>query len=92
MVEILVDLATQVIDIDIHHIRIRIEVLVPDIFQQGQPALCRPLVLDQIFEQAVFLYGQVDHYLATDRPVAGRIECQVSTTQKRYGRFRPRTP
>ena len=52
-VEILVDLATQVIDIDIHHIRIRIEVLVPDIFQQGQPALCRPLVPNQIFEQAV---------------------------------------
>lgn len=79
--EVLVDLLTEIAHIDVHDIRVRIEVLVPHVFQQLPPREHLSLMSHHIFQQPVFLDAEVHHFVSSLCLMRSGIELEITAAQ-----------
>src|SRR5690606_31518654 len=70
LIEILVDLGPEARNMDVDHIRLRIEMIFPDILEQHGPGDHLPRMFHQIFEEPEFARLKVD-FLALARNFPG---------------------
>src|SRR4051812_38365510 len=55
-----VDLVPQVVDVDVYDVGEGIEVMIPDVFGNHGPREDPPRMTHEVFQQGIFLQGQVD--------------------------------
>src|SRR3954453_1980816 len=77
-----VDLAAEIADVDAHDVRVCIDFLVPDVGEQPRPTERLVRVPHEVLEQRELLRGQMDLlWSAKDLP-AGRVEDEVTESQR----------
>ena len=79
--EVLVNFLTEIAHIDVHDIRVRIEVLVPHVFQQLPAREHLALMPHHILEKSVFLDTEVHDLVTSLCLMRGGIELKISTAQ-----------
>jgi hypothetical protein len=78
--ESLVDLGAQSRDMHVDHVGLRIEMIVPDVFQQHGSRHHLPGVLHQIFEQPEFARLQGEFFLAAHDAMREPVEFEIADT------------
>ena len=86
LIEVLVDFAAQPADVYVDDVGLRIEVIIPYLFQQhgaGDDALG---VVHQVFQQAVFARLQGDHMIAALNGARELVEFEIGDAQGSFCR------
>ena len=72
-----VDLVAEIIHVDIDDIGECVEVLVPHMFRNHGTGQHPSRMAHQIFEQGIFLQGEIDPLAASGHFTRGRVQCQI---------------
>src|SRR5574341_917628 len=87
VLETLVNLAPQVTDVDIHHVRFGVEVEVPHVLGNLGAGEKPPRMANEVFEQAVFFGRQRDALVSAPGRTCEGIEREIAHAQFRRARI-----